>query len=108
MQKEKLKPWLLSKLIFFRRSQKAAEDEGINIEFGGKIHHTTVTMLSWWDRIKVLLGRKIIIDSDIICEQGDVRVIVSSAKTKVEPLFRRKPKGAVQFAMASPENSKEK
>lgn len=59
------------------------------------IYHTTTTHLSLWDRVKVLLGQPVAVNSEITVEILPTAVIIvkKSATSNVPPLFPRHEKG---------------
>lgn len=68
------------------------EVNGRWIEYNDVIHHTTDTRFSFWDRIKILLGKTVYINSEIYCKE-EVSVVASEANTHVARLLPSKPKG---------------
>lgn len=56
------------------------------------IFHTTTTHLSLWDRLKVLMGKPVIVKSEITCEvlrsAEYIVVIKESAKSHVPSLLK--------------------
>ncbi len=57
------------------------------------IYHNTFHKFKLWDRIKILLGRELMIRSEIETE-GKAKITGNSkAKSSVAPIFRRRTKG---------------
>ena len=66
---------------------------GIEVKHFDVIFHTTVTRFGIYDRIKILLGCKVTIRSDIYTMHEHCSVVGSEARTSVEILFPRKKGG---------------
>lgn len=65
------------------------------------IYHNTTTHLSFWNRVKVLLGKPVIVESEIIvetpCENGFLRIVGKGVSRPIIPsLFPKKQKGGLQ------------
>lgn len=67
--------------------------EGKEIEHQDVIHHNTITSLSFKDRLRVLFGKKIHVESRIYTDHEYCLVLGSDSKTYVEKIYQRKPKG---------------
>lgn len=76
-------------------------DELPEIKFD--VHHTTITHFTFWDRVKILFGKQLKIEStitvDAVCD-----VLGSSAKTTVPPFIKPKIGGV---GMVAPTHHKE-
>lgn len=75
-------------------SKIAFEKKNINgreIEFLESIHHETVTVFDWKDRIRILFGRPTRIVSQIYTKNSAI-VSGSEAQVYVTPIIKRKPK----------------
>jgi hypothetical protein len=57
------------------------------------IYHTTTTTFRFIDRIRILFGKRVIIQSDIFTMNDEAKVVATKATTHVEKVFRRKLKG---------------
>lgn len=59
------------------------------------IHHTTTTHLSFWDRVKVLIGRPVVVRSEIVVDIHPTAVIIAkkSATASVPPILDLREKG---------------
>jgi hypothetical protein len=77
---------------------------GREIEYLDVIHHHATIQFSVWDRIKILIGKKVVVSSDIYVMSQCCIVSGSEAVTRVYPLIQRKSKGFVYSAMT--DNSK--
>lgn len=75
--------------------------------------HTTTTRLSFWNRVKVLLGRPVIvkseIDFEVDCEAEYFGILKQSAYTSVPPLIPRawiysRPRGEGEIQHLGPGN----
>jgi hypothetical protein len=64
---------------------------GREIEFLESIHHETVTVFDWKDRIRILFGRPTRIVSQIYTKNSAI-VSGSEAQVYVTPLIKRKPR----------------
>lgn len=56
---------------------------GREFEYGDVVIHTTYTRFSFWDRIKILFGKQVTIQSEIYCQEPIVSVMGSEARTSV-------------------------
>jgi len=65
-------------------------------EYGDEVIHTTTTFLGFWDRIKVLFGKPVIVQSSIYCKEPVVSVMGSEARTTVPRFIQRKQKGGFE------------
>lgn len=65
---------------------------GKEIQYRDEIYHNTVTVLDFWDRIRVLFGKPIRINSTIYTRDA-VDVVGCFAKPTVDKIFKRKSKG---------------
>ena len=65
--------------------------QGREIEYIESIHHETVTVFDWKDRIRILFGRPTRIVSEIYTKNSAI-VSGSEAQVYVTPLVKRKPK----------------
>lgn len=70
---------------------------GREFEYGDTIHHETVTVFDWKDRLKILFGRKCRIVSQIYTKQS-CNVAGSEAQAYCDSIIKRDPKtmGLVQ------------
>lgn len=64
---------------------------GREIEFLESIHHETISVFDWKDRIRILFGRPTRIVSQIYTKNSAI-VSGSEAQVYVTPLIKRKPK----------------
>lgn len=51
------------------------------------IYNTSTMQFGFWDRVKILYGKKVITNLQIYCEVPDACVIGTEAKTFVQDLF---------------------
>lgn len=65
--------------------------QGREIEYLESIHHETITVFDWKDRIRILFGRPSRIISQIYTKNSAI-VSGSEAQVYVTPIFKRKPK----------------
>ncbi len=56
----------------------------------GTIYNKTTTSFSFSDRIKILFGKKLIIDTTIKCDVDDINVLDTKSHTHIEPFIKRK------------------
>lgn len=70
-------------------------------EYQDVIHHHTHSVFCFWDRVRILFGAKVYIDSQLYCNNEFVHVVGSEAKTWVARLFPQKQRGGLEI-MASP------
>jgi hypothetical protein len=68
--------------------------ENRTIQYEDVVLHTTITQLGFVDRLKILFGARIYINSEIFTGEV-VNVKGSKATTIVEKLFKSKSKGMV-------------
>lgn len=54
------------------------------------IFHTTTTVFSFIDRIRILFGKKVYIQSDLYTMNDEAKVVGSCATTRVERIFPTK------------------
>jgi hypothetical protein len=59
---------------------------------GDVIYHTTITNFTFWDRIKILLGKKLTIHSEIFTTNEIVNVTGSKARNYIGNFFPGKKK----------------
>lgn len=79
---------------------------GRKVNYLDVIHHTTTTHLNFWDRIKVLLGKEIIVQSEIYTQHEHCIVVGSEAKGFVPRLIPKKQKGGFEISLAPQAKSK--
>lgn len=67
------------------------------------IHHNTKTHLSFLDRLRVLLGKPIMVDStiDVRYNDGEIEVLRSASRTRVSKIWKRKRKGGLHLQSAT-------
>lgn len=65
--------------------------QGREIEFLQSIHHETITVFDWKDRIRILFGRPTRVVSQIYTKNSAI-VSGSEAQVYVTPIIKRKPK----------------
>lgn len=70
--------------------------KGREIEYLDVIHHTTYTKFNFWDRIKILLGKEVITNSEIYT-QNECKIVGSEAKSSISPLIVKKSKGMMHI-----------
>lgn len=70
--------------------------KGRLIEYGDVVIHNTMTRFSFWDRIRILFGKTVHIQSDIYCKEDVVSVMGAEARTSVERFIKRKQKGGME------------
>jgi hypothetical protein len=75
---------------------------GREIEYLDVVHHTTRTKFKMWDRIKILLGKEVVTESELFTQHEHCLVVGSEAKSYVIRLIPRKSKG--MMSMAEPLN----
>lgn len=63
------------------------------IEYLDVVYHCTTTRFSFWDRIKILLGKPVIVDSEIYTLNEEVVILGSQSKSYVPVLIPKKQKG---------------
>lgn len=73
-------------------------------EYQDVIHHSTNTVFSFMDRIKILFGKRVYIESEIYCNNEMVNVVGSEAKTFVSRWFVPKRSKGQGELMKSPVN----
>lgn len=61
----------------------------LNREEQGSFHMTSVTAFGFWDRIRVLFGRKLILRSKVNCQRNPGLINIEFTSEEVEPFFRR-------------------
>ncbi len=66
---------------------------GREIEYNECIYFTTTTKFKFLDRLKVFLGKEVIIKSEIYLKEEGVTVMGSESRTIVSPFMRIKSKG---------------
>jgi len=49
------------------------------------VHHTTTTRFSLWDRIKILFGEKVIVESKLYTAE-ECNIVATEIKTRVAPM----------------------
>ncbi len=72
---------------------------GKEIEHLDVVFHTTRTKFRMWDRIKILLGKEVVIESELYTMHEHCKIAGSKAKGYVPKLFPSKEKGGI-FMMA--------
>ena len=65
---------------------------GREIEYLDVIHHITRTKFKMWDRIKILLGKEVVTESELYTLHENCQIVGSEAKTYVVRLMPRKLK----------------
>lgn len=70
---------------------------GREIEYLDVIHHNSITSFSFYDRIKILFGKKLHVQSQIYTDHEYCKVLGSDSKTFVEPFFTRRKKIALEI-----------
>jgi len=60
---------------------------------GEVIYNETVIKFSFWDRIRILFGKKVRVNIQIMCKELPVTVLSTTAKTTVDRIFPRKGAG---------------
>ncbi len=73
--------------------EEITEVNGRMVTHKDVIHHTTTTVFGFFDRIKILFGRKVFITSQIYTMNDTCEVICSKAHTVVEKIFKNKSTG---------------
>lgn len=63
---------------------------GEEVEYQDVIHHKTTTEFSFWDRIKILFGAKLVIKSELFTGHEFCIIHGSDATSYVEPLIRKR------------------
>lgn len=64
---------------------------GKEIEYGDCIHHKSITKgFSMVERIRFLFGKPITVVNEIYVENINVKVVTSTAKTFIEPIFPKR------------------
>lgn len=76
-------------LLKFQNMQKKKLSSGKEIEYLDVIHHRTITHISFWDRVKILLGRTLMVESEIYTKEV-CNVVASESKPHIPPLFKKK------------------
>lgn len=78
---------------------------GRTFEYGDEIIHTTTTRFGFWDRIKILFGKEVTIQSCIYAKEPVVSVMGSEARTSVASFIKPKQRGGYELCTnsASPE-----
>lgn len=66
---------------------------GREFEYLDVIHHTTTTKFKFWDRVKILFGKEIMVSSEIYTQHEWCRIIGSESRASVAPLIKRKSVG---------------
>jgi len=75
------------------------------IEYADVIHHTTRTKFSFWERVRILLGKEAVINSEIYTK-AECHVVYSEAKSSVVPFIVRKIVGGVA-TLPNPQSDRE-
>lgn len=70
---------------------------GREIEYGDELIHTTNSQFGLWDRVKILLGKKVTITSHIYTKEI-VNTVASEATTSVCVLFPKKRRSGLQLS----------
>jgi hypothetical protein len=71
-------------------------------EYQDVIHHNTTSQFLFADRIRILFGAKVYINSKLFCNNEYVHVVGSEADTFVARLFPKKRNGGEEIIMSSP------
>ena len=71
--------------------------DGKEIEHLDVIHHSTTTEFGFKDRIKILFGAKIFIDSKIYTKNEYCSVVIAEAKGHTSRLFKRRKQKGLQL-----------
>ncbi len=72
-------------------SERRVKVNGQEIEYKDIIYHTTITTFDFWDRIKILFGKKLTINSNIYVSNATF-VITSEAKPHIPDLIKSRVK----------------
>lgn len=76
--------------------------KGVEIEYGDEVIHTTTTIFGFWDRVKILFGRQLTIQSSIYVKEPEISCMASEATARVAPFFKPKQRGGgVELCMSS-------
>jgi len=77
------------------------EVNGRWIKYLDVIYHSTVSQFGFWDRVKILFGREVRIESELFTMNLHSKIVTSGANTFVPPLFRnplrKKRKGGLDL-----------
>lgn len=71
---------------------------GREIEYLDVVHHSTTTKFNWWDRIKILLGKSAVTNSELYTQHDWCKIVGSEAMTSVERLMPKKSVSMMQMA----------
>lgn len=80
---------------------------GKEVEYLDVVHHTTTTKFGFWDRIKILLGKEVITNSELYTDHEHCIIVGSTAKTHVPPIITRKQKGGYVMSPMDPQESRD-
>lgn len=74
---------------------------GRTFEYGDEIIHITTSKFSFLDRIKILFGKEVTIQSSIYTKDPVVSCMGSEARTTVAPFFKPKQRGGMELCISS-------
>jgi len=63
---------------------------GKEIEYLAVIHHTLTISFGFWDKVRILFGKKAIIHSQIYTMNQESLVVGCEADANIEPIIKRK------------------
>lgn len=76
---------------------------GEPVEYLDVVHHRTTTKFKGWDKIKILFGREVIVNSQLFTKHEHCQVICSEAIAHVAPMIKRKSTGKGMALSENPE-----
>ena len=74
---------------------RTTEVNGRKVEHKDVIHQTITTRFGFWDRLKILIGKPLIIKHETYTKNDECLIVDSQSRAFVPPIIRKKNRGMI-------------